>query len=48
MLSVELMCCEAYKSKAYAYEHESSLKVFGGVLFKLKSRLGIDKKGRAR
>jgi len=47
MLPVELIYYEAYKSKDYAYKREKSLKAFGSGLAKLKSRLGIKKKGRA-
>jgi len=44
MLPVELIYCEAYKSKEYAYKREKNLKAFGSGLAKLKSRLGINKK----
>lgn len=47
MLPVELIYYEAYRSKEAAYTREKSLKAFGSGLAKLKSRLGIDKKGRA-
>jgi len=47
MLPVELIYYEAYKSKDYAYKREKNLKAFGSGLAKLKSRLGITKKGRA-
>ena len=47
MLPVELIYCEAYKSKECAYNREKSLKSFGSGLARLKSRLGINKKGRA-
>jgi putative endonuclease len=47
MLPVELIYYEAYKSKECAYEREKHLKAFGSGLAKLKSRLGINKKGRA-
>ncbi|MEW6170481.1 MAG: GIY-YIG nuclease family protein [Candidatus Omnitrophota bacterium] len=47
MLPVELIYYEAYWSKDCAYKREKSLKVFGSGLAKLKSRLGIDAKGRA-
>ncbi|MFH0926700.1 MAG: GIY-YIG nuclease family protein [bacterium] len=47
MLPVELIYYEAYKSKDCAYQREKSLKAFGSGLAKLKSRLGIKRKGRA-
>lgn len=47
MLPVELIYFEAYKSKDCAYQREKNLKAFGSGLAKLKSRLGIAKKGRA-
>ncbi len=46
MLPVELIYYEAYKFKECAYKREKSLKNFGSGLARLKSRLGIDKKGR--
>lgn len=47
VLPVELIYYEAYRSKECAYNREKSLKYFGSGLSKLKSRLGINKKGRA-
>lgn len=47
MLPVELIYYEAYKSKDCAYKREKNLKAYGSGLAKLKSRLGISKKGRA-
>jgi len=50
MLPVELIYCEAYRDKKYAYEREKSLKKYGSGLAKIKSRIGIHsihKKGRA-
>lgn len=47
MLPVELIYYEAYKSKDCAYKREKNLKAYGSGLAKLKSRLGINKKGRA-
>lgn len=47
MLPVELIYYEAYRSKECAYKREKNLKAFGSGLAKLKSRLGIYKKGRA-
>ena len=47
ILPVELIYCEAYKSKDYTYQREKSLKAFGSGLVKLKSKLGIGRKGRA-
>ena len=47
MLPVELIYHEAYQSKEVAYKRERSLKAFGSGLAKIKSRLGVDKKGRA-
>jgi len=47
MLPVELIYYEAYNSKEYAFKREKSLKSFGNSLAKIKSRIGIDKKGRA-
>jgi putative endonuclease len=47
MSPVELIYYEAYKSKACAYKREKSLKTHGSGLAKLKSRLGIGRKGRA-
>ena len=46
-LPVELMYYEAYKTKERAYERENKLKSYGSSLAKLKSRIGITKKGRA-
>lgn len=46
-LPLELIYYEAFKSKECAYKREKSLKAFGSGLAKLKSRLGITKKGRA-
>ncbi len=47
MLPVELVYFEAYRSKDCAYQREKRLKAYGSNLGKLKSRLGIAKKGRA-
>jgi predicted GIY-YIG superfamily endonuclease len=47
MLPVKLIYYEAYRSKDYAYKREKSLKAHGSALGKLKSRLGLIKKGRA-
>ena len=47
MLPVELIYYEGFRSKDCAYQREKSLKAYGSGLAKLKSRLGIDKKGRA-
>lgn len=47
MLPVELIYYEAYPLKDWAYEREKSLKTYGSGLAKLKSRLGLTKKGRA-
>jgi predicted GIY-YIG superfamily endonuclease len=47
MLPVELIYYEAFRSKDCAYQREKSLKAFGSGLARLKSRLGIGKKGRA-
>ncbi len=47
MLPVELMYYEAYMSKDCAFQREKSLKAYGSSLGKLKSRLGIKRKGRA-
>lgn len=47
MLPVELIYYEAYRSKECAFNREQRLKAFGSGLAKLKSRLGINKKGRA-
>ncbi|OHA14533.1 MAG: hypothetical protein A3G49_06750 [Candidatus Sungbacteria bacterium RIFCSPLOWO2_12_FULL_41_11] len=47
MLPVELIYYEAYRFKDYEYTREKNLKAFGSGLAKLKSRLGIDRKGRA-
>ncbi|MFA5286973.1 MAG: GIY-YIG nuclease family protein [Candidatus Omnitrophota bacterium] len=47
MKPLELIYCEAYKSKECAFMREKNLKHFGSGLSKLKQRLGINKKGRA-
>lgn len=47
VLPVELIYFEAYRSNEYAYQREKNLKAYGSSLAKLKSRLGIKKKGRA-
>ena len=47
MLPLELIYYEAYRSKEYAYKREKALKAYGSALGKLKSRIGICKKGRA-
>jgi putative endonuclease len=47
MLPVELIYYEAFRSKDCAYQREKNLKAFGSGLARLKSRLGIIKKGRA-
>ena len=47
MLPLELIYYEAYKSKECAYKREKRLKAFGSGLAKIKSRLGMIKKGRA-
>ena len=47
MLPVELIYYEAYESKDCAYQREKKLKMYGSGLEKLKSRIGIKKKGRA-
>jgi len=47
MLPIELIYFEAYISKDCAYQREKSLKTYGSGLAKLKSRLAINKKGRA-
>jgi putative endonuclease len=47
MLPIDLIYFEAYKSKEAAYKREKNLKAFGSGLTRLKSRLGINKKGRA-
>jgi len=47
MLPLELIYYEAYRSKECAYNREKKLKAFGSGLAKLKSRIGIYKKGRA-
>ena len=47
MLPVELIYFEAYRSKDIAFEREKSLKKYGSALARLKSRIGITKKGRA-
>ena len=47
MLPVELIYYEAYRVRDYAYKREKALKAYGSGLAKLKSRLGISKKGRA-
>jgi len=47
MLPVELIYYEAYQSKDCAFKREKTLKAYGSSLSKLKSRLEIDKKGRA-
>ena len=47
MLPVELIYYEAYRLKDCAYQREKNLKAFGSGLAKLKSRIGIHKKGRA-
>jgi len=46
-LPIELIYYEAYASKDSAYKREKNLKAFGSGLAKLKSRIGIAKKGRA-
>lgn len=47
MLPIELIYFEGYKSKDHAYKREKNLKAYGSGLTKLKSRLGIETKGRA-
>jgi predicted GIY-YIG superfamily endonuclease len=47
MLPLELVYFEAYRSKDSAYKREKSLKAFGSGLAKIKSRIGLDKKGGA-
>jgi predicted GIY-YIG superfamily endonuclease len=47
MLPVELLYFEAYRSKDVAFEREKNLKKYGSGLAKLKTRIGIAKKGRA-
>ncbi|HPL82831.1 MAG TPA: GIY-YIG nuclease family protein [Candidatus Omnitrophota bacterium] len=47
MLPIKLIYYEAYNSQKLAYDREAKLKTFGSGLAKLKSRLGIQKKGRA-
>ena len=38
---------KVYRSKDHAYKREKNLKAYGSGLAKLKSRLGIETKGRA-
>ena len=47
MLPVELIYFEAYNSRGCAYQREKALKAFGSGLSHLKSRLKLNKEGRA-
>jgi putative endonuclease len=47
MLPVELIYFEGYVSKECAFQREKKLKAFGSGLGRLKSRLGINREGRA-
>lgn len=47
MLPLELLYFEGYISRKVAYKRERTLKYYGNSLAKLKSRIGIVKKGRA-